>query len=104
MFEFLKNIMNNKETTLTNDVNSFHRILKTDIKKYPNHKEDEIAENVLRKLMTYAIGRELKFRDRTEIQKILKKLKVDGYRFRDMVIEVCKSSIFRQYQLFNDTQ
>lgn len=63
-----------------------------------NHKEDEIAENVLRKLMTYAIGRELKFRDRTEIQKILKKLKVDGYRFRDMVIEVCKSSIFRQYQ------
>ena len=48
--------------------------------------------------MTYAIGRELTFRDRAEIQKILKKLKVDGYRFRDMVIEVCKSSIFRQYQ------
>ena len=63
-----------------------------------NHKEDEIAENVLRKLMTYAIGRELTFRDRAEIQNILKKLKVDGYRFRDMVIEVCKSSIFRQFK------
>ena len=60
------------------------------------HKEDEITENVLRKLMTYAIGRELTFRDRAEIQKILKKLKVDGYGFRDMIIEVCKSSIFRQ--------
>ena len=45
--------------------------------------------------MTYAIGRELTFRDRFEIEKILKKLKVDGYGFRDMVIEVCKSSIFR---------
>ena len=42
MFEFLKNIMNNKETTLTNDVNSVHRILKTDIKKDPNLNEDEI--------------------------------------------------------------
>ena len=47
--------------------------------------------------MIYAIGRELTFRDRDEIQKILKKLKVDGYRFRDMVIEVCKSFIFRQH-------
>ena len=42
MFKFLKNIMNIKETTLTNDVNSVHRILKTDIKKDPNLKEDEI--------------------------------------------------------------
>ena len=40
MFEFLKNIMNNKETTLTNDVNSVHRILKTDIKKDPTVEED----------------------------------------------------------------
>ena len=67
-----------------------------ELKKYLiNNKEDEIAENVFRKLMTYAIGRELTFRDRFEIEKILKKLKVDGYGFRDMVIEVCKSSIFR---------
>jgi len=36
MFKFLKNIMNNQESTLINDVNSVHRILKTDIKKDPN--------------------------------------------------------------------
>ena len=42
MFEFLKNIMNNKEPALTNDINSVHRILKTDIKKVPNTQEDEI--------------------------------------------------------------
>ena len=42
MFKFLKKIMNNEESTLTNDVNSLHRILKTDIKKDPNPQEDEI--------------------------------------------------------------
>ena len=42
MFEFLKKIMNNKETNLKNDFNSVHRILKTDLIKDPNHKEDEI--------------------------------------------------------------
>ena len=36
MFKFLKNIMNNAESISTNDVNSFHRILNTDIKKIPN--------------------------------------------------------------------
>ncbi|MBO6960583.1 MAG: peptide-methionine (S)-S-oxide reductase MsrA [Prochlorococcus marinus CUG1438] len=42
MFEFLKNIMNNGESTLKNDDNSIHRILRTDIKKVPNSQEDEI--------------------------------------------------------------
>ena len=42
MFEFLKNIMNNEKLISNNDTNSIHRILKTDIKKEPNPKEDEI--------------------------------------------------------------
>ena len=43
MFEFLKNIMNNEDSTLvTNDDNSVHRILKTDYKKDPKPQEDEI--------------------------------------------------------------
>ena len=42
MFEFLKNIMNNEKKSLTNDINSVHRILKTDINKIPNSQEDEI--------------------------------------------------------------
>ena len=43
MFEFLKKIMNNEESTdVTNDLNSVHRILKTDFKKEPNPQEDEI--------------------------------------------------------------
>ena len=42
MFKFLKDFMNNQESTLTNNVNSVHRILKTDIKKEPTIQEDEI--------------------------------------------------------------
>ena len=42
MFEFLKKIMNNEESTLINEVNTVHRILKTDIKKDPSPEEDEI--------------------------------------------------------------
>ena len=39
MFKFLKNIMNNEESILTNEINSVHRILKTDIKKIPIFKK-----------------------------------------------------------------
>ena len=42
MFELLKNIMYNEKSTLNNVVNSVHRILKTDIKKNLDPKEDEI--------------------------------------------------------------
>ena len=42
MFEFLEKIMNNDESSLNNDFNTVHRILKTDIKKDPSPEEDEI--------------------------------------------------------------
>ena len=43
MFEFLKNIMKNEDSTdVTNHFNSVHRILKTDFKKDPSPQEDEI--------------------------------------------------------------
>ena len=42
MFKFIKNIMNNEVPSFTNDANSIHRILKTDIEKNPKIQEDEI--------------------------------------------------------------
>ena len=42
MFKLLKDFMNHQESTLTNNVNTVHRILKTDIKKEPSIQEDEI--------------------------------------------------------------
>jgi peptide-methionine (S)-S-oxide reductase len=42
MFKFLRNIMNKQDSILTNETNSLHRILKTDIKANPNPQQDEI--------------------------------------------------------------
>ena len=42
MINFLKRLMNNKDSILTNDFNSIHRILKTNIKLEPKLQEDEI--------------------------------------------------------------
>ena len=46
MFKFLKKIMNNEKSMTANDINSIHRILKSDIKKEPNFQEDEIVLDV----------------------------------------------------------
>ena len=42
MFRFLKNIMNNELSKQASDINSLHRILKTNFRKVPAHYEDEI--------------------------------------------------------------
>ena len=42
MFKFLKKNMNHDDDKVSNNFNSLHRILKTDIKKDPNIEEDEI--------------------------------------------------------------
>ncbi len=42
MFKFLKNIMNNTESISNYDLNSVHKILKTNLRKEPNSLEDEI--------------------------------------------------------------
>lgn len=57
-------------------------------------KKEEIAENLVRRLLTYAIGRELTFRDRFELEKILRKLAHDQYPLREMIKEICLSPVF----------
>ena len=42
MFEFIKKIMHNKESISTNELNTIHRILKTDIKEEPKSNEDSV--------------------------------------------------------------
>ena len=42
MFKFLKNFMSNQISINSDETNSIHRILNTEIKKHPNSQEDEI--------------------------------------------------------------
>ena len=65
------------------------------LKKYLlKDRKDEIAENVIRRLMPYGIGRELTYRDRFEVKKLLKLAEEDGYKLQDMVVSICQSPTF----------
>lgn len=58
-------------------------------------REDQFARNIVVKLLTYATGRELGFRDIEEVAQIVQGTKEGGYRFRDLVHRCFESKIFR---------
>ena len=57
--------------------------------------KQDIAENVIRRLLTYGIGRELNYRDRYDVEKILSQSKENGFLLQDMIVSICQSSTFR---------
>lgn len=59
------------------------------------HRSDEIAENLLRRLLTYGLGRELSTHDRFKVAELVKKSETKGHRLLDMIIILCKSHLFR---------
>ena len=58
-------------------------------------RKHDIAENVIRRLLTYGIGRELNYRDRYAVEKILSQSRENGYLLQDMIVAICQSSTFR---------
>ena len=58
-------------------------------------RQDDIAENVIRRLLTYGIGRELNYGDREVVETILNRTRSDGFRLRDIIINICQSPTFR---------
>jgi hypothetical protein len=60
-----------------------------------NHKDD-IAENVLRRLLTYSVGRGLTYRDRFTVEELLKASKANDHKFQDMIVTICQSDIFKK--------
>jgi hypothetical protein len=59
------------------------------------NRKDEIAENVLRRLLSYGIGRELTWRDRFAVEKLLTEAKHNEYKLQDMIVSICQCSLFR---------
>lgn len=67
-----------------------------DLKDYLlRYREADIAENAIRRLLTYAIGRELTFRDRFAVKSLLDQAEETDYPLRDMIVAICQSRIFR---------
>ena len=58
-------------------------------------RKEDIAENVIRRLLAYAIGRKLTFRDRNEVEEVLSQSKANDYLLQDIIVLICQSSTFR---------
>ncbi|MGB1130211.1 MAG: DUF1588 domain-containing protein, partial [Haloferula sp.] len=57
---------------------------------------DDIAENVVRRLLTYGLGRALSYRDRYAVEELVKKSKSADHALGDMIVSVCLSDTFRK--------
>ena len=67
-----------------------------DLKDYLlKQRSDDIAENVIRRLLTYGIGRELTYRDRFAVEEFFQEAEAGGFKMRDIIVSICQSDVFR---------
>jgi hypothetical protein len=68
-----------------------------DLKKYLlQSRKDDVIENVVKRLLSYSLGRSLTYHDRLTIEKLVNYQKMNGIGFQDMIISICQSPIFRE--------
>ncbi|HBV62295.1 MAG TPA: hypothetical protein DEF45_04665 [Rhodopirellula sp.] len=67
-----------------------------DFKKLLLTRKDRFAEALTAKLLSYATGRQLTFRDNAEIKRIAAECAKQGYGLRDLITGVVNSNIFQQ--------
>jgi hypothetical protein len=58
-------------------------------------RKDDIVENVIRRLMTYGIGRHLTYYDRFAVKGLFDEAQSKGFCMRDIIVSICKSELFR---------
>ncbi len=58
-------------------------------------RKEEIAENVIRRLLTYALGRPLTYHDRYAVESLLEQSTQNDHRLQDMILAICSSELFR---------
>ncbi len=66
------------------------------VKQHLMANRDVVMRNLLEKLFAYAIGREVRYRDREAIQTMLKRMQANDYKLRDAVLELIASERFIQ--------
>jgi hypothetical protein len=68
-----------------------------DLKKYLlQTRKDDVIENVVKRLLSYSLGRSPTYHDRLTIEKLVNYQKMNGIGFQDMIISICQSPIFRE--------
>ena len=81
-------------TGQTPDGKSFHDI--RDFKRLLLADRRQLALGVTRRLVTYALGRQLGFSDRPSINRIVANIEDDNYGFRSLVHQIVQSELFRR--------
>ena len=69
-----------------------------DIRDYKTHlrkSKEQIARNVLSKLIAFSTGAEMQFADREEVERILLATQDDGYPLRSLIHHIVASPLFR---------
>jgi len=59
------------------------------------HRLDDFATQMTRKMLSYALGRQLEYYDEAAVRKIVKALKADGYRTRTLMYGIVESFPFQ---------
>ncbi|MEJ0100854.1 MAG: DUF1585 domain-containing protein [Pseudomonadota bacterium] len=57
---------------------------------------DQLAQIITEKLMTYAVGRHVDYRDMPTVRRIVRTAAADNYHFEDIVLGVVNSDAFRR--------
>ncbi|MFK7911229.1 MAG: DUF1592 domain-containing protein [Akkermansiaceae bacterium] len=66
-----------------------------DLKSYLlKRRKEDIVKNVIRRLMTYGVARELTYRDRFEVDRLYKVSKGNDYKLADIIVSICQSDTF----------
>ena len=58
-------------------------------------RKDDIAENMIRRLLGYGLGRELTYHDRFAVDELLQGAAQNGYKLQDIIVAICQSETFR---------
>lgn len=67
-----------------------------DLKAYlVEHKRDQFAENLVRKLLSYSLGRYLEFTDTESVKKLTSDFREDEYRMKDLIVSIVLSETFK---------
>lgn len=66
----------------------------TDYKRLLLEDKDQLARNLVRKMIVYSTGADIQFADREVVEQIVEKLRTKNYGFRTLIHEVVQSRVF----------
>ena len=58
-------------------------------------RSDDVAENVIRRLLSYGLGRKLTYRDRFAVEALFDQAEANDFKMRDLIVSICQSEVFR---------